>query len=464
MNRVFAFLVFTAFVVAGFREVAFALPDGPAYESWKALADLHTVDGKLVAPMDEMTNAAFDNAKKSVELVLKLIGGTALFLGLMKVVEAGGGLAIVAKLIRPILVRLFPDVPPNHPAMGAIIMNLAANALGLGNAATPFGIKAMHELEKLNPHKGTATDAMALFLTINTSGVTLLATGVFVIRRELGSHDPGIIFFTTLFATSCSTIFGTAMCLFLRRFFPAPAATNPIDTSASEEADDGYPMWLSVLAIGSVMGFFLVFMPSCLLMPVIWPGTTAAAFGTFFVQEFVRWLIPGLIVSFLGFGVLRGVAIYEVFVLGAREAFDVMTRIIPYLVAVLVAVGLFTSSGALDVFSAIVGPVTSKFGLPAEALPMALIRPMSGSGASGVMVATMTNPATGPDTYTGYLVSTIQGSTETTFYVLSVYYGAIGIQRIRHTLPAALFAEVCGIAGAIIAVQAYFRLVLGQAP
>ena len=464
MNRVFAFLVFSAFVVAGYREIAFLLPDEPAYATIKAMADLTVVDGKTIAPMDEMTNAALDNAKKAVELVLKLIGGTALFLGLMKVVEVGGGLAIVAKLIRPLLVAMFPDIPPNHPAMGAIIMNLAANALGLGNAATPFGIKAMHELEKLNPHKGTATNAMALFLTINTSGVTLLATGVFVIRRELGSNDPGIIFFTTLFATSFATIVGTAMCLFLQRFYPAPPATNPIDTTATEEIDDGYPMWISLLTIGSVLGFFLLFMPACLLVPVVMPDTLLASFGKFFVQEFVRWLIPSLIVGFLGFGVLQGVAVYEVFVQGAREAFDVMTRIIPYLVAILVAVGLFTSSGALDVFSAIVGPVTSWFGLPPEALPMALIRPMSGSGASGVMMATMANPATGPDTYTGYLVSTIQGSSETTFYVLSVYFGAVGVQRIRHTLVAALFADAMALFASIIAVQAYFRLVLGQTP
>lgn len=459
MNRVFAFLIGVSFLVAAGREFAFLLPAGgvagisPESVAWlRSIANFAVVDGKTVAPMDQVTNAVFDNAKKAVELAIKFVGGTALFLGLMKIVEAGGGLAMVARVIRPLLVRLFPDVPPDHPAMGAMIMNLAANALGLGNAATPFGLKAMHELDKLNPHKGTATNAMALFLTINTSGVTLLATGVIVARRELGSLDPAAIQMTTLFSTFCSTVFGVLACFLLARFFPSPPATDAIDAGATESADAGYPLWVSLAAIGSVLGLFVVGLPM------------AAIQAPWVVDAFTRWLIPALVVGFVGFGFARGVPVYEVFVQGARDGFDVAVRIIPYLVAILVAVGMFTASGALDSLSSVVGPFTRMLGLPPEALPMALIRPLSGSGASGIMLATMSNPATGPDTYTGYLVSTIQGSTETTFYVLSVYFGAIGVQRVRHTLPAALLADMMGLVASIVAVQAYFRWVLGVVP
>jgi len=454
MNRIFFWLILVAVLCAAGRELLVSVPFEADPNATGALAtvlqkldyarsqvDLNkTTDGIPISPMEDLSGAIFASAKKAVlDVALPLIGGMTFFLGLMKVVENAGGLKIVAKLIRPLMVRLFPDVPSDHPAMGAMIMNLSANALGLGNAATPFGIRAIQELDKLNPHKGTATNAMALFLVMNTSGVTLLATGVVVMRQSFGSQDPAGIIGTTLFATACSTILGTLACKLLERFSPLPTATNPVDASETEN-NESYPLWATVLAFSGIAAFI----PLTILF-----GKIASP-----------WLIPLLVLGFLAFGYFRGVLVYESFVEGARDGFATGTRIIPFLVGILVLVGMLNSSGAMDGFAALIGPLTTPVGLPAEALPMALIRPLSGSGATGVLTAILSNPTIGPDSYVGYLVSTIAGSTETTFYVLAVYFGSVGVNNVRHTLPAALFADVCGLIGSIVAVQLYFRFVL----
>ena len=430
MNAVFLAIVFIAFLVGGYHQVNWvpAAPDS-------------------VSPMAALTTAMVESAGGSVTLAIGLVGMMALFLGLMKVAEAGGLLTIIAKTLRPLMVRAFPDVPADHPAMGAMILNLSANALGLANAATPFGIRAMQELDTLNPVKGTATNAMALFLAINTSSVTLLPTGVIALRASAGSSDPAGILSTTLFATCMSTVAAFVAVKVYQRFSaieaagphgpavradaeaPAPAADTP-DVSA-EASTGAYPMWVSATALAAVIG----------LIPL------AVVYG----QTISPWIIPGLMVALLGFGAARGVRVYEVFVDGARDGFNVALRIIPYLVAILVAVAMFRASGALEILVGLLTPVTSPLGLPAEALPMALMRPLSGSGAYGILASIIQNPAIGPDSYTGYLVSTIQGSTETTFYVLAVYYGAVQVRRIRHTLAAALTADLAGIAGSVIA-------------
>ncbi|MBR9980899.1 MAG: spore maturation protein, partial [Desulfatitalea sp.] len=359
-----------------------------------------------------------------------------------------GMLQILARLIRPLMVRLFPEVPADHPAMGAMILNMAANALGLGNAATPFGIRAMQELDKLNPHPGTATNAMALFLAINTSSITLLPTGVIAIRAAAGSVNPAGILPTTLTATIGSTIVALIAAKLYSRLVPSPAGTAPpaprrqpdstvapgTDTPVEETA--GYPLWVSVAAL------FALF--SMIPLTVVYGHAVSP------------WIIPGLMVFFLAFGAIRRVRVYEVLVDGAKEGFQVALRIIPYLVAILVAVGMLRASGAMDALVGLLGPLTSRFGMPAEALPMALLRPLSGSGAYGVMAAIINDPAIGPDSYTGYLVSTLQGSTETTFYVLAVYFGAVQIRRIRHTLAAALTADAAGITFAILACLYWF--------
>ncbi len=431
MNYIFFGIILLSFLVAGYRQLTW-LPPSP----------------EAVAPMQALSIGMIDAAKGSVTLALGLIGVMALFLGLMKVAEAGGLLAIIARLLRPLLVRLFPDVPADHPAMGAIVMNLSANALGLANAATPFGIRAMQELDRLNPYKGTATNAMALFLAINTSSVTLLPTGVIALRASLGSADPAGILPTTLFATLCSTTAAVLAAKYYQRFSAWPPASAPEaaqvergDTTgggpAAEESGGleapgrPYPLWLSVLALSTLVA----------LIPL------AVVFGA----SIGPWIIPSLALALLAFGMVRRVPVYERFVEGARDGFQVAVRIIPYLVAILVAVGMLRESGALGLIIEPLGRLTASFGLPAEALPMALLRPLSGSGAYGVLAATIQDPAVGPDSYTGYLVSTMQGSTETTFYVLAVYFGAVQVRRIRHALAAGLTADVAGIAGAIVA-------------
>jgi spore maturation protein SpmA/spore maturation protein SpmB len=389
-----------------------------------------------------------------VTLAIGLIGVMALFLGLMKVAEAGGLLTIIARLLRPIMVRLFPEVPADHPAMGAIIMNLSANVMGLGNAATPFGIRAMQELDKLNPQKGTATNAMALFMAINTSSITLLPTGVIALRASAGSGDPAGILPTTLFATVCSTAVAIVAAKFYSRFWPvvaAPATSEPLSeppgdpvpdeaaetsgeasidaAAASVAAGQAYPIWATVLAIAVVLA----------LIPL----------SILYGSAVSPWIIPGLMMALLGFGAVRRVAVYEVFVEGARDGFQVAIRIIPYLVAILVAVGMLRASGTMELLIDPLAKLTSLVGLPADALPMALLRPLSGSGAYGYLSAIIQDPAIGPDSYTGYLVSTLQGSTETTFYVLAVYFGAVQIRRVRHALAAGITADIAGVVAAV---------------
>ena len=426
MNAVFFAIVLVVFLVGGYHQW-----------SWVPSA------ADSLSPMAALSTAMVDAAGGAVTLAIGLVGMMALFLGLMKVAEAGGLLTIIAKTLRPLMVRAFPEVPTDHPAMGAMILNLSANVLGLANAATPFGIRAMQELDKLNPVKGTASNAMVLFLAMNTSSVTLLPTGVIALRVAAGSQDTAGILPTTLFATCVSTVAAFAAVMVYQRFSavapaetpgsegPAAAAvrsvsgaeTPQVSTAASSGA---YPVWVSVTALAGIVA----------VIPL------AVVYGA----AVSPWIIPGLMVVLLGFGAARRVRVYEVFVDGARDGFQVALRIIPYLVAILVAVAMLRASGALDIIVGWLTPLTSAVGLPGDALPMALMRPLSGSGAYGILASIIQDPAIGPDSYTGYLVSTFQGSTETTFYVLAVYYGAVQVRRIRHTLAAALTADVAGIA------------------
>lgn len=458
MNRIFAFLILCSFLFGGYRQLTWTPPEAPAVEErvelehadpaveslLERVTKLETKPAPKPAspPMIQMQDAILSSARLSVDLMIGLIGSMAFFLGLMKIAEEGGLLRIIAKLIRPLMIVLFPSVPPNHPAMAAMILNLSANALGLGNAATPFGIKAMQELDRLNRHQGTATNAMALFLAINTSSVTLLPTGVIVWRETLGSTMAAEILPTTLVATLFSTTSAILACKLYQRLSPSPESiTPPEDVRELEEADttddlDAYPGWVSALALVSLV---------CAIPLTVVYGKVIAP-----------WIIPGLAAGLVGFGAWRGVPVYEAFVRGAKDGWELARTIIPYLVAILCSVGMFRASGALDVVIGVLDPITRNLGLPGEALPMALLRPLSGSGAQGIMVSIMSEPTTGPDTYTGFLVSTLNGSTETTFYVLAVYFGAVGIQRIRHTMAAALTADFFGVVGAVIAVQAYF--------
>lgn len=423
MNLIFFLLVLAGFLTVGWRQIAW-IPAGDA-----------------VSPMENLTGAMIQSAAGSVELAIGLVGIMALFLGLMKVAESGGLLVMIARLIRPLMVRLFPEVPPDHPATGAIILNFSANLMGLGNAATPFGIRAMQELEKLNPRPGTATDAMVLFVAINTAGITLLPTSVIALRAAAGSANPAGILPTTLFASSCATLFVVFAARAFQGFFPFAGredekiengAGNGREKAALEHADaisEPYPLWISCLALG-------------LLLAIV-PLTVA------FGGVISPWVIPSLAVSSLAFGVVRKVRVYEAFVEGAREGFQVAVKIIPYLVAILVSIGMLRASGAVDAIAGAVGGWTSAAGLPPEGLLMAIMRPLSGSGAYGVVASIIKDPAIGPDSYTGYLVSTLQGSSETTFYVLAVYFGAVQVRKIRHALVAGLTAEIVAVIAAV---------------
>jgi len=428
MNVIFVLIVLIAFLYAGWQQLFFVATQGAS------------------SPMEILSKAMITSAGGAVELAIGLVGVMALFLGLMKVAEAGGMLTILARLIRPLMVKLFPDVPAEHPAMGAMILNLSANMLGLGNAATPFGIRAMQELDKLNPQRGTATDAMALFLAINTSSVTLLPSGVIALRAAAGSSDPAGILPTTLFATIGSTAVAVIAAKLYQRLLPlkvdAEASLQHVASDNGEEAPlkdaaKEYPLLISLAALASLAA----------LIPV----------SVFYGRSISPWIIPGLMVGFLGFGLVRRVRVYEVFVEGAKDGFRVALRIIPYLVAILVAVDMLRASGALNAMVGLLSGITGRFGLPAEALPMALMRPLSGSGAYGILASIINDPTIGPDSYTGYLVSTLQGSTETTFYVLAVYFGAVQVRRIRHSLAAGLTADVAGVIFAVLACSFFLR-------
>lgn len=433
MNAIFFAIVLVAFLSATWRQIFF----DPAAEA--------------ICPMEGLSKAMVESAASSVELALGLIGVMTLFLGLMKVAEAGGLLSIIARVIRPLMVRLFPDVPPEHPAMGAMILNLSANVMGLGNAATPFGIRAMQELEKLNPHSGTATNAMVLFIAINTASVTLLPTGVISLRAAAGSVNPAGILPTTLFATVCATIFTIIATKIYERLSPLPVVSIAGETALHEcpdpsrdesdappvESPRAYPLWVTGLALSSLVA----------AVPV------TIAFG----KTLSPWIIPGLMLGFLAFGAYRKVPVYEVFVEGAKDGFQVAVKIIPYLVAILVAIGMLRASGALDVIVGTLGSWTARIGLPAEGLLMAMMRSLSGSGAYGVLASIIKNPAVGPDSYIGILVSTLQGSSETTFYVLAVYFGSVQVKRIRHALAAGLTGDIA----AVIASVAICRFLYG---
>lgn len=427
---------------------------------WFSLILIATVTAAYTGKMENITKAMFDSAKGAVVLAIGLVGPMALWLGIMKVVEAGGLMKIIARAIRPVMIRLFPDVPEDHPAMSAMIMNMAANALGLGNAATPMGIKAMKELDTLNPEKGTATNSMCLFLAINTSSVTLLPLGVITVRAGAGAVNPSAILLTSMLATACSTIAAViAAKLFARKeaLSVSPSSTKKSadektepDKGSSQEAEyDLIPPGI----VSKVFIFIIIaaFIGAFILR--ILKGDLPPLLGHQFLTSLSHWLMPILMCALLLFGYFKGVKIYETLTDGAKEGFTIAIRIIPFLVAIFVAIGMFRASGALDILITLLNPITSLIGMPAEALQVALLRPLSGSGSFGVMAEIVNN---NPDSFLSYLVSTMQGSTETTFYVLAVYFGSVGIKRTRHALPAGLCADATGVIASVFICRLFF--------
>ncbi|MGH0028583.1 MAG: nucleoside recognition domain-containing protein [Myxococcota bacterium] len=430
---------------------------------WLGLVLAAVVCAALTGQMEAVSTAAFDSAKGAVSFVIGLTGFMIFMLGLMRIASDAGLLRWIARGLAPLLRRLFPDVPPDHPAMGAMVMNMASNMLGLGNAATPFGLKAMVELNKLNRLPGVATDPMVLFLAINTSAITLMApTGTMAVRSAAGSASPAAIWIPTLIATTCSTVAAVSAYYLLRgrkRFAarPLPDADTvdapeeiDVEVPAVDAADERAPLGLGrgALLLG-VAGALLIGLGIEVQRLAAADGLAAAV-----KQIAEHWLIPLLIAALLLVGVAGRVRVYESAVAGARDGLDVVVRIVPYLVLILVAVGMFRASGALDFMIAWLDPMTSRVGFPADALPMALLRPLSASGAFAVMAEILDSQ--GPDSFTGMLASTLMGSTETTFYVLTVYCGAAGIREARHALPACLIGDVAGAAGATVACHLFF--------
>lgn len=387
----------------------------------------------------DVTNAAISYAETSVKIALGLIGIMALWLGVMKIAEEAGVITYIARGLRPVTQKLFPDVPHDHPAMGSMIMNISATFLGLGNAATPFGIKAMEDLNTLNPNKGTATNAMCTFLVINTASFALMPTTAIALRAASGSSNPALIIGTTMFGSFCATIVGITVAKLFEKF-------------SSKNGDSKFAgllnlkFFIAVLVFAAVTVLLsvsgLLGMISSLLNPELLKTV---------IQVISTIAIPLVIFLFVLIGFIKKVKVYETFVEGAKEGFNVAVTIIPYLVAILMAIGIFRTGGAMNWLVFVLSPITDFIGMPVEALPMALMRPLSGSGSLGIMAEIIS--VHGPDSFIGILVSTFYGSTETTFFVLAVYFGAVNIKNTRHALPAGLISDIAGILAALFIVK-----------
>lgn len=392
--------------------------------------------------MREITNSALNFANTSVEIVLGLIGIMALWLGIMKIAEESGVINYLATATKPLMKFLFPDIPSDHPAVGAIIMNLSATFLGLGNAATPFGIKAMEELNKLNDKKDTATNAMCMFLVLNTASFALMPATAIALRAASGSAEPAIIIGTTMFGSFCATAAGI---FFVKLFEKFPLRYTELIkwVKASTRFFMGLFILLSIIAIFYLTGSFSY-------ISKFVNGETLKSF----IQVISTLAIPFIIASFVIFGAIKKVKIYETFIEGAKEGFQVAVTIIPYLVAILVGIAIFRTGGAMEWLIYVLQPVTSLIGMPAEVVPMALMRPLSGSGSLGIMAEIM--KVHGPDSFIGILVSTMFGSTETTFFVLAVYFGAVNIKKTRYALAAGLLSDLFGFLAAIFIVRLLF--------
>jgi spore maturation protein SpmA len=422
---------------------------------------LSVIYGAFTGQLGDVNKAISGGASQAFELVLGLVGGMVFMLGIMKVAFDGGLRDLIARALAPLLRRLFPEIPADHPAMAAMVMNMACNLMGLGNAATPFGIKAMSELARINAHPGAASNAMVLFLAINTSSINLFPpTGTVFVRAAAGSEDPFAIWIPTLIATFCSTIGAVGVYFLLHKlpmFQHRPVEGASAEAGAFDTPEVEIPSEHEVVAMGAAKRAF------------VYGVLLATAVGLFvdasrqlrekgstdvFFDVVNAWSFPLLVGGLLLFGYARGVQVYDSAVEGAKEGLTVSMRIVPYLVIILTAVTMFRASGALDFLIGLIDPITSLAGVPAEVMPMALLRPFSGSGAFGIMSETLT--AHGPDTFIGYLTSTLQGSTETTFYVLAVYFGAARISQGRHTLPACLAGDFAGFCGAVMACHLFF--------
>jgi spore maturation protein SpmA len=377
----------------------------------------------------KMVESTFTMAETSVNIAIYLIGVMSLWLGIMKIGEEGGAVKILSKIINPLFRKLFPELPKDHPAGGSMLMNFAANMLGLDNAATPLGLKAMNELQELNPNKDTASNAQIMFLVLNTSGLTLIPISIMALRAAQGAANPADVFIPILLTTYFSTLAGLIVVSIYQKI-------NLLNLTVL-----GY-LGVGSLAIAGIIYYFY-------RLPQESIGMQSGLAGNF--------ILFSIIITFLSLAIRKKVNVYENFVEGAKEGFTVAVKIIPYLVAMLVAIGVFRASGALYMLVAGIGWCFAKLGANTDfvpALPTAFMKPLSGSGARGMMVEAM--QTYGADSFVGRLASTFQGSTETTFYTLAVYFGAVNIRKARYTVICGLIADLAGIIAAIFIVYLFF--------
>lgn len=378
----------------------------------------------------QLVTSMFDMAALSVEVAIGLVGVLCLWLGLFRIAEQAGLVQILSRVLEPLFLRLMPGVPRGHPAHGSMTMNIAANMLGLDNAATPMGLKAMQDLQSLNPVAHVASNAQILFLVLNTSSVTLLPVTIFMYRAQQGAAEPTAVFIPILMATSASTLAGLIAVAWVQRI----NLFNRV-----------------VLTYFAALALLLALLATYLLsLPADRIASQSSLLGNF--------ILFSLVMLFLIYGWWRKVDLYETFIAGAREGFDVAIHLIPYLVAMLVAIGLLRSSGVLDAFVAGIAHAVAAVGVNTDfvqALPTALMKPLSGSGARAMMLETMNS--LGVDSFAATVSAIMQGSTETTFYVLAVYFGSVGITRVRHAITCALIADLAGISAAILAGYWFFH-------
>lgn len=377
----------------------------------------------------EIINSTFSSSKTAFEISLGLTGVLSLWLGIMKIGEKGGVIALFSKLLSPLFCKLFPEIPKGHPVTGSIFMNLAANMLGLDNAATPLGLKAMEGLQKLNPKKDTATNPMIMFLVLNTSGLTLIPISIMVYRAQLGAAQPTDIFVPILLATFFSTLAGIITVSIYQKI-------NLLNRT----------ILLFLGGIGLLVAGIIYFFNTLSRTQIDIYSTTTA-------NVFLFLIIIGFIIA----GMKKKINVYDAFVEGAKEGFSTAVRIIPYLVAILVAIGVFRASGAMDYLIDGIEGAVKLCGINSDfvgGLPTALMKPLSGSGARGLMVDAMTTY--GPDSFVGRLACIFQGSTDTTFYILAVYFGSVGIVKTRHAVPCGLLADLAGVIAAIFICYLFF--------
>jgi spore maturation protein SpmA len=376
-----------------------------------------------------LMQSTFDMSKTGFELSLGLTGVMTLWLGLMKVGEKGGMVQLLSRWLGPFFSRLFPEIPKNHPATGSIMMNLAANMLGLDNAATPLGLKAMEQLQSINPDKTRASNAMIMFLVLNTSGLTLIPISVMVYRAQLGAADPSDVFLPILLSTFFATMAGIVAVSLYQRI------------NLFNRVILAYMGGIS-LVIAGIIYYFTT-------LPKAEVGTVSSVSGNV--------ILFTVIVSFIALAWRKRVNVYETFIEGAKEGFSIAIKIIPYLVAILVAIGVFRTSGAMDFIIDGIRLLVKSTGMDAgfvEALPTAFMKPLSGAGARGLMVDAMTTH--GADSFIGRLACTFQGATDTTFYIIAVYFGSVGISKTRHAVACGLIADLAGVVAAIFIAYLFF--------